>query len=964
MIQRLARPAHGAERKVHEHPAGARAENDEGPEGSQPYHQGQGGERAHVRLVRGEGHRRVTTASGALLHTKLFAPRVTRELVDRPRLTELLGDQFHDGALPPVFLVSAPAGFGKSTLLAQALLGEPEPGRARVAWLSLDSGDSDPSSFWAYVLAALRTAMPSLGRSAQALLESPGGTPISTVLTTLLNDLAASDDEVVLVLDDYHVIQASEVHEAMAFLVEHLPPQLHLVVATRSDPPLPLARLRARGQLAEVRAADLRFTEQETAAYFDVMGLRLSAADVATLEGRSEGWVAALQLAALSLRGRDDAGGFIEGFAGDDRHVVDYLVEEVVHRQPEEVRHFLLRTSVLTRLSGPLADAVTGGNDGRAMLEALDRDNLFLVPLDDRRRWYRYHHLFADMLRARLLDERPDEVPELHRRASAWHEQDGDTTGAIEHALAAGDAERAANLVELTIRPMGRDRREGQLRRWMEALPDDVFARRPVLANGYVGALLSTGEVRGVEPRLQIAERWLTAVRAAPAGALPADLLVADLADLERLPGWVGIHRAGLALMGGDVAATMRHGREAIDVLSPDDNLGHAAATALLGIASWRQGDLESAATAYAGTMRRFEAEGWVADLLGCAITLADLQWTQGRLGDAERTYRDALDLAARHSGGQLRGTPDMHVGLGEIAIERNDLASARKHLATSHELGDHLGMPRHPHRWRIGEAHLREAEGDLLGALALLDEAERVYDGDFSPDVRPVSAMRARICVTQGRPEQALVWAAQRCVGVTDELDYLREFEHVTLARALLGAGDRAAASLLERLLTAAEAGGRHGSALEILVLLALAQQREGDLGAALDALSRALELGGPEGYVRIFTAEGPAMTSLLTAASERGVATSYAARLLGSADAAPLKRARSDALVDPLSDRELDVLRLLASELSGPEIARHLVVSLNTVRTHTKSIYAKLGVGSRRAAVRQADELGLLRR
>ena len=283
-----------------------------------------------------------------------------------------------------------------------------------------------------------------------------------------------------LVLDDYHVVHAPAIHEAMAFLVDHLPPQLRLVIATRSDPPLPLARLRARGELAEVRAADLRFTEQETAAYFDGMGLQLSAGEVSTLEGRTEGWVAALQLAALSLQGREDSAGFIDGFAGDDRHVVDYLVEEVVHRQPEEVRDFLLRTSVLPRLSGSLADAVTGRTDGRAMLEALDRDNLFLVPLDDQRRWYRYHHLFADMLQARLLDELPGEAPELHRRASAWHEQDGDTTAAIEHALAAGDVDRAAAPRGAALSGRwARERREAQLRRWMEALPDEVFAAVP-----------------------------------------------------------------------------------------------------------------------------------------------------------------------------------------------------------------------------------------------------------------------------------------------------------------------------------------------------------------------------------------------------------------------------------------------------------------------------------------------------
>ena len=894
---------------------------------------------------------------GALLQTKLYPPRVSRTLVDRPRLTQRRGA----AAPPPVLVVSAPAGFGKSTYVAQSLLAA---GPA-VAWLSLEFGDNDPSTYWAYVLAALRTAAPDVGGSAQVLLESPGSAPIITVLTSLLNDLAASDGEVVLVLDDYHVIHAREIHEAMAFLVDHLPHQLRLVIATRSDPPLPLARLRARGELAEVRAADLRFTEQETAEYFGVMGLRLSTGEVTTLEGRTEGWVAALQLAALSLQGREDSAGFIEGFAGDDRHVVDYLVEEVVHRQPEEVRDFLLRTSVLTRLSGPLADAVTGRTDGRTMLEALDRDNLFLVPLDDQRRWYRYHHLFADMLQARLLDELPGEGPELHRRAGAWHERDGDTTAAIEHLLAGGDVDHAAHLVELSVRSMGRDRREVQLRRWMEALPDEVFVDRPVLANGRVGSLMSTGETRGAEPLLLIAERWLAALGTGSTGTMPAGLVVANPDELRRLPGWVKIHRAGLSLMARDVTATMEHGREAIARMEPDDNLGHAAATALMGLASWRHGDLASAEAAYAESMRRFEAEGWIADLLGCAITLADLQTAQGRLRDAERTFGDALALASRQPGGPLRGTPDMHVGLSEVHRERDNLDAAREELRMSHELGDHLGMPKHPHRWRIAEAHLRAAEGDLAGALALLDEAERVYDLDFSPDARPLAAMRARVWVRQGRLEPALAWASGRGLSVSDELDYLREFEHVTLARILLAQADDSVVAFLERLLTAAEAGGRVGTVLEILVLRALASQRRGDAGTATASLDRALELGEPEGYARTFIDEGPAMATLLSDAARRGSSTSYAARLHGSSSpGTDVRSPGEDALVDPLSDRELDVLRLLASELNGPEIARHLVVSLNTVRTHTKNIYAKLGVGSRRAAVRRGEELGLLRR
>jgi LuxR family maltose regulon positive regulatory protein len=868
------------------------------------------------------------------------------------------------GARASVLLVSAPAGFGKSTLLAQSLLGgTPGTRRPAVAWLSLDSGDSDPPSYWAYVLAALRSAAPKVGGSAQVLLESPGSAPVTTVLTTLLNDFAASDEDVVLVLDDYHVIHAPDIHEAMAFLVDHLPPQLRLVIATRSDPPLPLARLRARGELVEVRAGDLRFTEQETAAYLDGMGLELSAGEVATLEGRTEGWVAALQLAALSLQGRDDVGGFIDGFAGDDRHVVDYLVEEVVHRQPQDVRDFLLRTSMLGRLSGALTDAVTGGTDGRAMLEALDRNNLFVVPLDDQRRWYRYHHLFADMLQARLLDERPGEVQALHRRASVWHEQEGDTTAAIEHALAAGDADRAAELVELEIRAMGKDRREAQLRRWMEALPEAVFAHRPILAMGHVGALMSTGETRGVELRLRTAERWLEALRAEPAGRLPAGLLVADPAELPKLPGLVGVHRCGLALMAGDMEKTMVHGREAIAVLDAGDNLGQAAVTALMGIASWRLGDLAAAEAAYAESMRRLGLEGYVADVLGCAITLADLQVTQGRLRDAERTYRETLHLAARQSPGPLRGTPDMHVGLSLIQHERGDLAAAAEHLRLAHELGDHLGMPRYPHRWRIAEAKARQAEGDLDDALRLLDEAEQVYDGDFSPDVQPVAAMRARVWVRQGRSERAIAWAADRGLSTDDEPEYLSEYEHITLARALLASGDSAAEGFLERLQSAAETGGRFGSVLEIRVLRAMALQRRGDLDAAVATVAGALDIGEPEGYVSTFADEGPPLATLLSAAANRGVATAYVARLLGSRSPGPLERPPgSDVLIDPLSERELDVLRLLATELNGPEIARYLVVSLNTVRTHTKSIYAKLGVGSRRAAVGRAEQLGLL--
>ena len=399
----------------------------------------------------------------------MYVPRSRRGLVPRPRLSERLDR----GIASKVMLVSAPAGFGKTTLLTEWLAAGPAaPADQRVAaWLSLDRGDNDPVSFWTYVIAALRTVASGVGESALALLHAPQPPPIETVLTELLNDLGAIPGDIVLVLDDYHVVDAREVQDGMAFLLDHLPAGLHVVIASRTDPALPLARWRARGELVEIRAAELRFTPDEAAAYLnEMMGLQLTARDVAALEGRTEGWIAALQLAALSMQGRDDVAGFIAGFAGDDRYVVDYLVEEVLQRQPDRVQAFLLQTSILGRLSGPLCDAVTGQGGGKAMLEALDRGNLFLVPLDDRRRWYRYHHLFADVLQARLLDEQAGQVPELHRRASAWYQQNGEPSAAIGHALAAGDFGRAADLVELAIPAMRRTRQEATVRGWLEVL--------------------------------------------------------------------------------------------------------------------------------------------------------------------------------------------------------------------------------------------------------------------------------------------------------------------------------------------------------------------------------------------------------------------------------------------------------------------------------------------------------------
>jgi LuxR family maltose regulon positive regulatory protein len=885
--------------------------------------------------------------AGAPVRTKLFVPRQRAGLVARPRLRALLDR----GVESKLTLVSAPAGFGKTTLLTEWVTASPGP--RSVAWLSLDAGDHDPVAFWTSVTRALSGAASEIGAGSLPLLQA-ARPPVDAVVAALLDELAEVPHEVVLVLDDFHLADSPEVQRSVSDLVDQLPPQAHLLLGTRADPAFPLARLRARGELAEIRARDLRFSDDEVAAYLgSVPGLTLSAADVTTLAGRTEGWVAALQLAALSMRGRDDAAGFVAGFAGDDRYIVDYLVEEVLQRQPQAVRDFLLRSSILERLTGALCDAVTGQDGGAAMLEALDRANLFVVPLDDRRRWYRYHHLFADLLRARLADEQPDQEAELHRRASAWYAEVGDPDAAIRHALAAHDVERAAALVELAVPALRRDRRDAALRAWVEMLPPELVQARPVLSLALVGSLLATGEVDRVEAHLLATERWLQGGQ--------SGMVVVDAVAFRRLPGWVAVYRAGLALLREDPPATVSHARRALSLLEGDDPVGRGAATALLGLAAWRRSDLRTVHDAYAECLVIFRRAGFISDVLGCSITVADLQIVFGRLREATTTFEQALRLTPGEGGPVLRGTADMYVGLSAVHRERNDLTTARDLLLRSQALGEQAALPQNPYRWRVAMARIREAEGDLSAADELLGEAERFYVGDFSPDVRPVAAARARVWVAQGRTGDALGWARQQGLSAEDDLSYLREFEHVTLVRLLLARQQAdQALGLLERLLPAAEAGGRAGTVLEILLLQALAEKRVRGADAALVPLARALDLAEPEGYVRVFLDEGRPMLALLDLAAKQGIAVDHARRLLAFAGRLE-ERGAPQPLVDPLSERELEVLRLLATELSGPEIARELVVSLHTVRTHTKNIYAKLGVNNRRAAVRRADELDL---
>jgi len=907
-----------------------------------------------------------------VLASKLYIPVPRTKVVFRPRLI----DRLNEGLERKLTLVSASAGFGKTTLVGQWAAG---CNRA-VAWLSLDERDNDATRFFLHLIAAVQSVAERVGKSALTAFESSQTPPIESVLTVLLNEISALPFKIVLVLDDYHLIDSERIDDALLFLLEHLPPQMHLTIATRENPQLPLGRLRASGHLTELRDADLRFTPDEAAAFLhQTIGLDLTADEMAALESRTEGWIAGLQLAALSMQGREDIPAFIRAFSGDNRYIVDYLAEEVLQRQSEPIRRFLLQTSILDRLHGPLCDAVTGQTEGSVRLSDLEKGNFFIVPLDDRRQWYRYHHLFADVLSAHLKADHPDQIDALHRRASIWYERNGYSDDAIRHALATKDHTRAADLIELAVPAMAKLRQETTLLSWLKELPDALVRRRPVLSVWYAGALLTIGKPGDVEERLRDAESRLESTadsQARPDARLTtAEKDFVDEAEYRRLPGSIAMYRSALALMTGNVIDAMKYARLVLDLMPKDAYLKRGAASALLGLTSWTSGSLDEAYRLFADGMADVQQGGYISDAIGGTNALADIRIVQGRLGLAMSLYERGLQLASEHGDPVMRGTADMYVGMGEIHRERNDLQTAMQLLLRSEEQGEHTGFPQYRYRRHVAMARVRKAQGDLQSALDHLSEAEHYYVADLFPNVRPVAAMKTRLLIAQGKLQEALEWALAHGLTARDELSYLREFEHITLAKLLLARfrSEREfeflqeAMGLLERLSQAAEKGKRAGSAIEIMIVTSLAHQMKGDTSAALEMLERALTLAEPEGYFRIFVDEGQPMEILLGAASKQGVASKEYVRSLLAAftrtnDKATAKPAVNHTLLEPLSERERDVLRLLRTELSGPDIARELIVSLNTLRTHTKNIYDKLGVNNRRAAVRRSEELDLL--
>jgi LuxR family maltose regulon positive regulatory protein len=908
-----------------------------------------------------------------LLATKLHVPRRQPGFVPRPRLAGALSE----GLARRLVVVCAPAGSGKTALLADWAPSGSRP----VAWLSLDAADNDPVRFWRHAVAALDRACPGIGERAGLLLGPPAPASLEGLVTALINDLAArpGDGEVLLVLDDYHLIDARPVHASLGFLLEHLPPGLHLVLASRADPPLPLARLRAGGQLAELRTADLRFSEQEAAALLrESAGADLPAAAVAALTARTEGWVAGLRLAALSLRGQTDPAGFVAAFSGSHRYVLDYLTEEVLDRQHEEVRTFLLETSLLERLSGGLCDAVTGRADSRAMLERVERAGLFLVPLDEVRGWWRYHHLFAGLLRARLQQQRPGRVVPLHRAAAAWCEDHGLPGDAVRHALAAGDPAWAARLVERYADAFLLRSEDATLQRWLAALPAGLAGSRPRLLLAQARLALLSHRVEAAEVALDAADRALAG--AAGVAGEPFEPSVGRAAShLANVPAAIALGRTLLAALQGDAGRAITFARRTLAEAGEGEWLLTSHANGYLGVAEWLRGRLAEAERALSSGIAQGRAAGQPAMTAWVYKDLGQVQRAQGRLDAAAGTCRQALQDAAAASRTALPAAGIAHVGLAEVAYQRNELDTALRHVSEGIGACRQMNFTQPLAAGLATLAWIRQARGDTAGAREAMEEAGQAGPGPgVAGLLNPVPAQRARLQLAQGDVAAAAQWTT--AAGLSpDETGYPREPEHLVLARVLL-ARDRpgAALALLQRLHAAAVSQDRAGSVIEIGALQALALAAAGQENAAVDTLAGALTLACPQGYVRVFADEGPPMAALLGAlvaaqraeqAAARGVPLGCLARVLaafGGKPAAPGAgrgaAAAVPGLAEQLTARESQVLALLAAGAPNPRIAEQLVVSLDTVKKHVSHLLAKLGAANRTEAVTRARQLGLI--
>jgi LuxR family maltose regulon positive regulatory protein len=854
-------------------------------------------------------------------------------------------------------LMSAPAGFGKTTLLVDWVHRRKIP----VAWFSVDKADNDPLHFLTYVIQGLQALKAGTGKAAVMMLQSPQPPPIESILIHLINDVARTPTDIALILDDYHLIDARPIHDLVMFLLENLPEQMHMIIATRSDPPFPLlARLRSQNHLAELRADDLSFTADEISKLFNEgLNLRLSNEDIHLLETRTEGWIAGLQLAALSLSGLKDPAGFIKSFRGDNRYIADYLIEEVLNRQPEHLRNFLLQTSILGRLCGSLCDAVTMQDNSRKILNALEKANLFVIPLDDQRCWYRYHHLFADLLKQRLRQTQSNLVAGLHRRASQWLTENSFENEAVDHAFGAQDYARAVQLME-EIAELDWDRaRESRLLQWLKKLPDEKIDANPTLCIFYARELFKSGYMDDAQKRLQAAENMI-------------DSNAISNLDEAGLRGRIAVIRAYMSTRAGDLSDTIHLSSQALKLLPPKDLNWRSVAATLLGFGQGSE-RLVEAQQAFGEAIKISSEAGNIYYHIFAGSCLASIMMKRGKLKEAKDFSRQMLNLAIENGIEQTGIAGSLYGNWGTILCEWNDFEEGLRLINKGIEVSE----PGHdPVIVAICQISLLRAlmyRRDLAGASKLMETINERAD-NFPLPVwveSAISALNVFFILGAGNLNAALQWAQERGLSADDNLDGLHEVEHIALAHILIAQNKLDEADqLLQRLIKNATAGDRVYMLIEMRLWRVLIFKLKADTAAALAELKSALVLAEPGGFIMMFVSKGKPVAELLEEiltgskrnhdAAKAGFSLSYAQKIWSAFKAATPPKI--EGLMDPISERELEVLHLIAAGLSNGEIAEKLFISLNTVKTHTKNINSKLDVNSRIKAVARAKELGLL--
>jgi LuxR family maltose regulon positive regulatory protein len=917
----------------------------------------------------------------SILVTKLYIPPTRSDQVPRLRLI----DQLNEGLHRKLTLISTPAGFGKTTLVTSWLdhiAGDAQNEGLianKIAWLSLDEGDNDSIRFLTYFIAALNQTEVSdstFGTGAMHMLHSPQPPPIETILSSIINEIAVIPERVIFILDDYHLIEAQPIQDAVTYLLDHLPPQMHLVIATREDPHLPLARLRSQYQLIELRAADLRFTTAEAALFLNqVMGLKLSSEDIAALETRTEGWIAGLQLAAISMLGSEDITSFIESFSGSHRLVLDYLIEEVLDQQPESIQTFLLQTSILSRLNGAICDLLTGETHSQQTLEYLERANLFIVSLDDDRQWYRYHHLFADLLKQRLELTLPEHVIDLQNRASVWFQENGYPDEAIVHALRAGEFERASELMDSQADALWKRGEHGKLRAWLEVIPVDFIKLKPLLTIYHAYYLHSSGRHDAGDDLLGEVEQLLKSSKfPAQKGRKTAEVYLAE-GEVEKLLGRYELIRALIYTFTGNVAGMIQHSNQALEYLPEKDLTWRSLAAFTLGDAYSYMGDMSASYQARAEALRSCEATGDVYYTVVAGLKLASTLKEQGELQQTMELCQRQLEQADKYGFSHTGPVGCLMALWGDVLAERNDLEKAILHAKKGVQIAEPSGNLTILGYSYVYLMRVLLSQRDLDGAQEIVQKVAMLTREFTVPAwlTNMKANWQARIWLERGETGTASQWIAERDIDLAktiEGIDYLQLFDYIMFARILIAENQiPEATSLLKRLAELAEEGGRTTSLIEILNLQALAYQAGGKTNLAMDPLKRALNIGEPHGFIRIFVDEGQAIKDLLHEALSQDIAARYAALLLKAFPAAGKIQSEphyiispEPALIEPLSDREIEVLQLIAQGLTNPEIASRLYISLNTVKVHTRNIYGKLGVNNRTQAGARARALGIL--